>query len=163
MMNKMMDLETLKKNIDILRENGKIIAFTNGCFDILHVGHVRYLKEAKSTADVLVLGLNSDASVREIKGEKRPLVGEDERAEVLAALECVDFITIFSEPTPLALINLIKPDILIKGGDWPEEKIVGRDEVRKWGGRVVVIAEVKGKSTTNIVDKIIEVYGFAGG
>ena len=163
MMNKMMDLETLKKNIDMLRENGKIIAFTNGCFDILHVGHVRYLKEAKSTADVLVLGLNSDASVREIKGEKRPLVGEDERAEVLAALECVDFITIFSEPTPLALINLIKPDILIKGGDWPEEKIVGRDEVRKWGGRVVVIAEVKGKSTTNIVDKIIEVYGFAGG
>lgn len=163
MMNKMMDLETLKKNIDMLRENGKIIAFTNGCFDILHVGHVRYLKEAKSTADVLVLGLNSDVSVREIKGEKRPLVGEDERAEVLAALECVDFITIFSEPTPLALINLIKPDILIKGGDWPEEKIVGRDEVRKWGGRVVVIAEVKGKSTTNIVDKIIEVYGFAGG
>jgi D-beta-D-heptose 7-phosphate kinase/D-beta-D-heptose 1-phosphate adenosyltransferase len=163
MMNKMMDLETLKKNIDMLRENGKIIAFTNGCFDILHVGHVRYLKEARNTADVLVLALNSDASVREIKGEKRPLVGEDERAEVLAALECVDFITIFSEPTPLALINLIKPDILIKGGDWPEEKIVGRDEVRKWGGRVVVIAEVKGKSTTNIVDKIIEVYGFAGG
>lgn len=163
MMNKIMNRETLKNNIDMLRNEGKIIAFTNGCFDILHVGHVRYLKEARNTADVLVLALNSDASVREIKGEKRPLVGEDERAEVLAALECVDFITVFSEPTPLALINLIKPDILIKGGDWPEEKIVGRDEVRKWGGRVVVIAEVKGKSTTNIVDKIVEIYGSDGG
>ena len=162
-MNKIMNRETLKINIDMLRKEGKNIAFTNGCFDILHVGHVRYLKEARNTADVLVLALNSDASVREIKGEKRPLVGEDERAEVLAALECVDFITVFSEPTPLALINLIKPDILIKGGDWPEEKIVGRDEVQKWGGRVVVIAEVKGKSTTNIVDKIVEIYGSDGG
>ncbi len=163
MMKKIMNRETLKNNIDMLRKEGKNIAFTNGCFDILHVGHVRYLKEARNTADVLVLALNSDASVREIKGEKRPLVGEDERAEVLAALECVDFITVFSEPTPLALINLIKPDILIKGGHWPEEKIVGRDEVRKWGGRVVVIAEVKGKSTTNIVDKIVEIYGSDGG
>ncbi|MFO7569508.1 MAG: D-glycero-beta-D-manno-heptose 1-phosphate adenylyltransferase [Smithellaceae bacterium] len=159
MMNKIMDRENLKKSIDALRETGKKIAFTNGCFDILHVGHVRYLKEARKAADILVLALNTDASVRAIKGEKRPLVSEEERAELLAALECVDFVTLFSEPTPLALINYLKPDVLIKGGDWPEEKIVGRDEVLKWGGRVAVIPEVKGKSTTNIVEKIIQVYG----
>ncbi len=157
-MNKILDRETLKDKLDELRKKGKKIAFTNGCFDILHVGHVRYLREAKNTADILILALNSDTSVRSIKGEKRPLVCEEERAEVLAALEFIDFVTIFQELTPLELINYLKPDILIKGGDWPEEKVVGREEVKKWGGTVIIIPEVAGKSTTNIVEKIKKVY-----
>lgn len=159
-MNKILDRKTLKEKLDTVRNEGKKIAFTNGCFDILHVGHVRYLREAKKTADILVLALNSDSSVRSIKGEKRPLVGEEERAEILAALEFIDFVTIFQELTPLELISYLKPDILIKGGDWPEDKVVGRDEVKKWGGRVILIPEVEGKSTTNIVEKIKNVYCF---
>jgi rfaE bifunctional protein nucleotidyltransferase chain/domain len=157
-MNKILDRETLRTKLIALRNQGKKIAFTNGCFDILHVGHVRYLCEARKTGDVLVLALNSDSSVRALKGEKRPLVPEQERAEVLAALECIDFVTIFPELTPLELINFLKPDILIKGGDWLEEKVVGRDEVKQWGGRVAIIPEVKGKSTTNVVEKIIKTY-----
>ena len=157
-MNKILDRKILKDNLDVLRREGKKIAFTNGCFDILHVGHVRYLKEAKKTADILVLALNSDSSVRAIKGEKRPLVSEKERAEVLAALECIDFVTIFAELTPLEIICYLKPDILIKGGDWPENRVVGRDEIKQWGGYVTIIPEVAGKSTTDIVDKIISVY-----
>jgi len=157
-MNKILTKEDLRKKLDALRKKGKKIAFTNGCFDILHVGHVRYLREAKKTADVLVLALNSDSSVRSIKGKKRPLVNEKERAEVLAALEFIDFVTIFPELTPLELIKYLKPDVLIKGGDWPEEKVVGREEVKQWGGRVAIIPEVEGKSTTNVVEKIIKTY-----
>ncbi|MGA3280925.1 MAG: D-glycero-beta-D-manno-heptose 1-phosphate adenylyltransferase [Smithella sp.] len=157
-MNKILERNALKNELEELRKKGKKIAFTNGCFDILHVGHVRYLREAKKTADVLVLALNSDSSVRSIKGEERPLVNENERAEMLAALEFVDFITIFEELTPLELIICLKPDILIKGGDWPEEKVVGREEVKKWGGRVAIIPEIEGKSTTNIVEKIKKLY-----
>lgn len=157
-MNKILERNALSNELEELRKKGKKIAFTNGCFDILHVGHVRYLREAKKTADVLVLALNSDSSVRSIKGEKRPLMNENERAEMLAALEFVDFITIFEELTPLELINCLKPDILIKGGDWPEEKVVGREEVKKWGGRVAIIPEIEGKSTTNIVEKIKTLY-----
>jgi len=158
-MNKILNREMLKNELEKLSKQGKKIAFTNGCFDILHVGHVRYLIEAKKTADILVLALNSDASVQAIKGEKRPLVPQEERAEVLASLECIDYITIFSEETPLELIVFLKPDILIKGGDWPIEKVVGRNEVRAWGGKVELIPEVIGKSTTNIVEKILSVYG----
>jgi D-beta-D-heptose 7-phosphate kinase/D-beta-D-heptose 1-phosphate adenosyltransferase len=158
-MDKILERTTLKDKLDALRAQGKKIAFTNGCFDILHVGHIRYLREAKKTADVLVLALNSDSSVRSIKGEKRPVVGEQERAEIMAALEFIDFVTVFPEPTPLELINLLKPDVLIKGGDWPEEKVVGREEIRKWGGRVAIIPEIEGKSTTNIVEKIKNLYG----
>ena len=157
-MNKILERETLQKKLDALRKKGKKIAFTNGCFDILHVGHVRYLREAKKTADVLVLALNSDSSVRSIKGEKSPLMTEKESAEILAALEFVDFVTIFPELTPLKLINYLKPDVLIKGGDWPEEKVVGREEVKKWGGKVAIIPEVEGKSTTNVVEKIRKLY-----
>jgi D-beta-D-heptose 7-phosphate kinase/D-beta-D-heptose 1-phosphate adenosyltransferase len=157
-MNKILERNALKDKLEGLRKKGKKIAFTNGCFDILHVGHVRYLREAKKTADVLVLALNSDSSVRSIKGEKRPLMNEKERAEILAALEFIDFVTIFPELTPLELINYLKPDILIKGGDWPEEKVVGREEIKKWGGRVAIIPEVEGKSTTNIVEKIKKLY-----
>ena len=157
-MNKILEREALRNKLEALRKKGKKIAFTNGCFDILHVGHIRYLREAKKTADVLVLALNSDSSVRSIKGEKRPLMTENERAEVLAALEFIDFVTIFSELTPLELINYLKPDVLIKGGDWPEEKVVGRKEIKKWGGRVAIIPEVEGKSTTNVVEKIRKLY-----
>ena len=157
-MNKILERGALRNKLEVLRKKGKKIAFTNGCFDILHVGHVRYLREAKKTADVLVLALNSDSSVRSIKGEKRPLINEKERAEILAALEFINFVTIFEESTPLELIKYLKPDILIKGGDWPEEKVVGREEIKKWGGRVVIIPEIEGKSTTNIVEKIKQIY-----
>lgn len=157
-MNKILERNALKVKLEELRKKGKKIAFTNGCFDILHVGHVRYLREAKKTADVLVLALNSDSSVRSIKGEKRPLMIENERAEILAALEFIDFVTIFNELTPQELIIYLKPDILIKGGDWEEEKVVGREEIKKWGGRVAIIPEVEGKSTTNIVEKIKKLY-----
>lgn len=158
-MNKICPREELRKELDRLRKEGKKIAFTNGCFDILHVGHVRYLEGAKKTADVLILALNSDSSVRTIKGEKRPLIPQNERAEVLAGLASVDYVTIFDEATPLELIRYLKPDVLIKGGDWTEDRIVGRNEVRSWGGKVVVIPEVEGASTTNIVDKVLQVYG----
>jgi len=157
-MKKILDRNILQKKADVLRKEGKKIAFTNGCFDILHVGHVRYLRAAKKTADILILGLNSDSSVRSIKGEKRPLVSEQERAEVLAALEFVDYVTIFHDLTPLELINCLKPDFLIKGGDWAEENIVGREEIKKWGGELIIIPQVKGKSTTNIIENIINAY-----
>ena len=158
-MNKIYSREKLKKEIDRLRKEGKKIVFTNGCFDILHVGHTRYLEEAKKLGDVLVLGLNSDDSVRSLKGEKRPVTPENERADVVAALETVDFVTIFPELTPLKLIEYLKPDVLVKGGDWKEEQVVGRESVEKWGGRVIIIPEIKGSSTTNVIEKIIEVYG----
>ena len=157
-MNKILERKTLKDKLEELRIKGKKNAFTNGCFDILHVGHVRYLREAKNTADVLVLALNSDSSVRSLKGKERPLVPEQERAEIIAALEFIDFVIIFNELTPLELINYLKPDILIKGGDWAEEDVVGREEIKEWGGRVVIIPEVEGKSTTNIVEKIKKLY-----
>jgi rfaE bifunctional protein nucleotidyltransferase chain/domain len=157
-MNKILERNTLKDTLEELRKKGKKIAFTNGCFDILHVGHVRYLREAKKTADILVLALNSDSSVRSLKGKERPLVPEKERAEIIAALEFIDFVTIFNELTPLELINYLKPDILIKGGDWAEEDVIGREEIKKWGGRVAIIPEVEGKSTTNIVEKVKKLY-----
>ena len=157
-MHKILDRKILKDKLEVLRKEGKKIAFTNGCFDILHVGHVRYLKEAKKTADILILALNSDDSVRSNKGLKRPLISEEERAEVLAALECIDFVTIFSELTPRELICYLKPDVLVKGGDWPEDQVVGRHEIVEWGGRVTLVPEIIGKSTTNIVDKVISVY-----
>jgi D-beta-D-heptose 7-phosphate kinase/D-beta-D-heptose 1-phosphate adenosyltransferase len=151
---KILSREKLKKEIDRLKAAGKKIVFTNGCFDILHVGHTRYLREARKLGDVLIVALNSDASVRAIKGEKRPLVPEAERAELLAALGAVDYVTIFDEETPLDLMTHLRPDFIVKGGDWAEDRVVGRDAVRTWGGRVAIIPEVKGFSTTNIVEKI---------
>jgi D-beta-D-heptose 7-phosphate kinase/D-beta-D-heptose 1-phosphate adenosyltransferase len=157
-MNKIYSREKLKKRIDALRNEGKKIVFTNGCFDILHVGHTRYLRDAKKQGDVLVLGLNSDESVRSLKGEKRPLMPENERADVVASLESVDYVTIFHELTPLALIEYLKPHVLVKGGDWKEGEVVGRESVEKWGGRVVIIPEIKGSSTTNIIEKVKKAY-----
>ncbi|OPY89735.1 MAG: Bifunctional protein HldE [Syntrophus sp. PtaU1.Bin208] len=158
-MGKILNWENLKKAVDELRRQGKKIAFTNGCFDILHVGHTRYLRQARERGDVLVLALNSDVSVRKIKGEKRPLIPQGERADLLSCLEFVDYVTIFDETTPLKLILYLKPDVLIKGGDWAEDQVVGREEVKTWGGSVAIIPEIPGASTTNIVDKILTVYG----
>ncbi|HEY5497390.1 MAG TPA: D-glycero-beta-D-manno-heptose 1-phosphate adenylyltransferase, partial [Syntrophales bacterium] len=129
------------------------------CFDILHVGHVRYLREAKKLGDILVLALNSDASVRAIKGEKRPLVPEEERADIMAALESIDYVILFDDPTPQQLIEYLQPDILVKGGDWAEAAIAGADFVKASGGRVITIPLTEGRSTTNIVEKIRKVYG----
>jgi len=158
-MKKILTWEELKKEADRLRGEGKKIAFTNGCFDILHVGHVQYLREARKTGDILVLGLNSDASVRAIKGGKRPLVPQGERAEVVASLMSVDYVAVFDETTPLNLIMHLRPDILVKGGDWEEEEVVGREAVRSWGGKVVIVPMTDGASTTRIVEKICRIYG----
>jgi len=158
-MKKILSREALKEKIDELRKVGKKIVFTNGCFDILHVGHTQYLRKAKNAGDILILALNSDKSVRSLKGEKRPLIPENERADVVASLESVDFVTIFHELTPLELIEYLKPDILIKGGDWDEEQVVGKDSIKKWGGRVIIIPEIKGSSTTNIIESILNIYG----
>ena len=159
MRSKILKLSDLVQAIEDLRKAGKRIVFTNGCFDILHVGHVRYLAAARSKGDALVLGLNSDVSVKSIKRDKRPIVDQDQRAEVLSGLACVDYITIFDEPDPLALIRTIKPDVLIKGADWEEAEIIGSDVVKSYGGNVVRIEVVPGISTSRIIEKILKVYG----
>ena len=159
MRSKILKLSDLVKFIEGLREAGKRIVFTNGCFDILHVGHVRYLAAARSKGDALVLGLNSDVSVKSIKPDKRPIVDQDQRAEVLSGLACVDYITIFDEPDPLALIRTIKPDVLIKGADWEEAEIIGSDVVKSYGGEVVRIEVVPGISTSQIIQRILKLYG----
>ena len=152
---KILSLNTLKKTLARLRKNGKTIAFTNGCFDILHAGHVSYLEAAKKKGRILVVGLNSDHSVRRIKGPGRPIVGEKERAQVLSALNCVDYVTIFNAQTPLKLIQVVKPDVLIKGADWKNKTVVGQDIVEKNGGRVELIKYLPRFSTTKIIDKIM--------
>ncbi len=137
------------------RARGQRIVFTNGCFDLMHVGHTRYLQAAKSLGDLLVVGVNSDASVRRLnKAVDRPIVPESQRAEVVAALRCVDYVVVFSEPDPGRLIAAIQPDVLVKGGDWPLEKIVGRDLVEARGGLVTTIPLVPGLSTTGLLQRI---------
>ena len=140
------------------RRQGRKVVFTNGCFDLLHVGHVRYLQKARQLGDLLVLGLNSDASIRRLKGPQRPLIGEEERAHILAALDCIDYVTIFDEDTPLELLEVLRPDILVKGGDYTPETVVGKELVESYGGRVELIRFVDGKSTTGIIEKILENY-----
>lgn len=135
------------------KDNGRRVVFTNGCFDLLHPGHIRLLEQARALGDVLVVGLNSDSSVRALKGEGRPLVPEAERAEMLAALAAVDAVTVFEEPTPRELIAAVLPDILVKGGDWPPDQIVGRAEVEAVGGRVVLLPTVEGHSTSALIQK----------
>lgn len=155
---KLKTLAGLVKTVKALRKKGKRIVFTNGCFDILHAGHVRYLKRARSLGDALVVGLNSDSSIRAIKGETRPIVPEKERAEVLSALECVDYVVIFKEPTPLKLIEAILPDVLAKGADWAAKEIIGGGCVKNSGGRIARITLVKGRSTTNIISRILHLH-----
>jgi D-beta-D-heptose 7-phosphate kinase/D-beta-D-heptose 1-phosphate adenosyltransferase len=140
------------------RDKGKKVVFTNGCFDLLHAGHVKYLQKARKIGDLLVLGLNSDASVRRLKGDKRPLISEDERAHILAALDCIDYVVLFDEDTPLELIKLLQPFILAKGGDYTPETVVGRELVESYGGHVELVSFVDGKSTTNIIERVLERY-----
>jgi D-beta-D-heptose 7-phosphate kinase/D-beta-D-heptose 1-phosphate adenosyltransferase len=136
------------------KRNGRRVVFTNGCFDLLHPGHIRMLEQARELGDILIVGLNSDASVRQLKGEARPVIAERERAEILAALECVDAVVIFDALTPREVIARLLPDVLVKGGDWPGDQIVGREEVEAAGGRVVSIPVVPGCSTSEILRKI---------
>ena len=149
------DLVKIVKN---LKAKGKRIVFTNGCFDLLHIGHVRYLEEAKARGDVLVVGVNSDSSVRKLKGPKRPILPEEERAEILSGLGCVDYVTLFDEIDPLKLITSLHPDVLVKGGDWAKEQIVGKEEVERSEGEVLIIPFVKKASTSNLIETILKRY-----
>jgi len=151
---KILDRHSLRAKVNTLRQAGKMLVFTNGCFDLLHVGHVRYLQQARDQGDCLLVAVNSDSSAQQIKGKGRPFVPEEQRAEMVAALGCVDWVTIFEEPDPLVLIRLLSPDVLVKGADWPEEKIVGAPEVKKAGGQVVRIPLEGGISTTALINKI---------
>ncbi|QBG46519.1 D-glycero-beta-D-manno-heptose 1-phosphate adenylyltransferase [Verrucomicrobia bacterium S94] len=141
-----------------LKAEGKVVSFTNGCFDILHSGHVTYLNFAREQGDVLVLGMNSDASVKRNKGDDRPIVCEEDRARVIAALECVDYVVLFDEDEPRDLIAELLPDVLVKGEDWAHY-VSGREEVEAAGGRVVLAKMVEGRSTTNVIGRVLEVYG----
>lgn len=153
---KMAALEDLAPIVRRLQQEGKRVVWTNGCFDILHVGHITYLLSARAVGDVLVVGLNSDRSVRENKGPDRPVVCEADRAKVLAALECVDFVTVFDGKTPMPCLKALKPDVYAKGGDYTIETIVQEERryVEGYGGEIAIIPGVEGHSTTNIIDRI---------
>lgn len=158
MTSKVLPLEKLAEKTGELRSAGKQIVFTNGCFDILHAGHVRYLSEARKQGDALIVGMDSDSSVRKLKGESRPIVAQEQRAEVLSGLWCVDFVTFFDEGDPFSLIQTLKPDVLVKGADWPEDKIIGADFVKKHGGKVARITLVPDISTSEIIRRILNGY-----
>jgi len=151
---KLKSLEEIKAIVLGARNDGKKIAFTNGCFDLLHRGHVHVLRAARACADLLIVGVNSDESVKQIKGPTRPVLPESDRCELLGAMEMVDFVILFNEPAPYDLIAAIRPDVLVKGGDWNSEKIIGADLVEEVGGRVVVVPYIKGFSTTEIIERI---------
>ncbi len=150
--------EMLAPVLERERALGRKVVFTNGCFDLLHVGHVKYLQKARNLGDILILGLNSDDSIRRLKGPKRPLISEEERAHLMAALKCIDYVVVFDEDTPLELISVLRPDILVKGGDYSPETVVGKEQVESYGGQVEIIPFVDGKSTTNIIEKILQQY-----
>ncbi len=150
---KVLSLDALRARASAWRSAGQRIVFTNGCFDLLHIGHITLLEDARREGDRLVVGINSDASVSELKGPSRPIVGERERGRILAALAAVDAVVVFGEPTPLLLIEALRPDVIVKGGDYTEETVVGAKEVRSWGGRVKLIPTVEGFSTTKLIAK----------
>ena len=154
MSQKILSPEALARELDIRRTGGYRIVFTNGCFDLLHVGHIRYLRQARRLGDVLVVAVNSDDSVRRLKGPSRPVQPEEDRAEILAGLECVDYVVSFDEDTPLALIERLRPDVLVKGADWQKDQIVGREVVERAGGRVATISYVEGVSTSALIERI---------
>ncbi len=156
---KIKSLEEMRQIRDRLRCEGKKLVFTNGCFDILHAGHVRYLNQARALGDALVVAVNSDRSVRKIKGPGRPIVPEMERAEILTALACVDFVFLFDDPTPQRVIDAIVPDVLVKGADWRISEIVGRETVERAGGVVRNISLLEGASTTGIITRVLERFG----
>jgi len=155
---KIKSLPQLKIIISKLKSKGKKIVFTNGCFDILHYGHVKYLEDAKRCGDILIVAVNSDASVRRIKGRKRPVVNEGDRLKTIAALESVDYTLAFGKDTPLETIQALKPDIIIKGADWNKNEIVGADFVYSYGGKVKTIKLVSGRSTTKLIEKIAKTF-----
>ena len=155
MINKITSVEKLISTLEDYRKEGKKIVFTNGCFDLLHVGHVRYLQEAKTLGDVLIVGINSDESVRSLnKGARRPIVQEHQRQEIIASLECVDWVVPFTETTPINLIRTLAPDVLVKGGNWSRDGIVGRQEVEDHGGQVFALPLVPNISTSLLVQQI---------
>ncbi len=156
---KICDWARLADQVNLLKKAGRTIVFTNGCFDLLHAGHVRYLTAAREQGDALVVGLNSDVSVQRIKGTQRPIVPQAQRAEVLAALSCIDYVTFFDEPDPLRLISRLVPHVLVKGADWAESDIIGADEVKAAGGRVVRVPVVPAISTTEIIQRIVRRFG----
>lgn len=152
-MNKLISCRALKKKCDIFRKTGKKVVFTNGCFDLIHPGHIKILKFAKSKGDILIVGLNSDLSVKAIKGPSRPILDQKSRAEVLSAVEYVDFIVFFDDPTPYTLIKALRPHYLVKGSDWQAKNIIGSDIVDK----IFRVPLIKGKSTTEIIKKILRI------
>ena len=156
-MSKIVTREALTEERERLHREGKRLVFTNGCFDLLHLGHVRYLSEARALGDALVVALNSDRSVRALKGEGRPILDEQERSEVIAALEAVDYVIVFDEETPLELIAELLPDVLVKGGDWPLDQIIGREEVEAAGGRVISLPYIEGSSTSDIIERVAKI------
>lgn len=158
-MAKILSFDELVLERQKLKANHRRVVFTNGCFDLLHPGHVRYLEQARALGDCLILALNSDRSVRELKGDKRPILSEGERAEVMAALRSVDYVMIFDDPTPQRIIAGLLPDILVKGGDWSLDSIIGRQEVEAAGGQVLSLPFVDGSSTTDVIDRIVARYG----
>jgi len=158
-MMKILSIDQLRSERERLRRLGNRVVFTNGCFDLIHPGHIRYLQEARQLGDALIVALNSDRSVRELKGEKRPILNQNERAEVMAALNCVEYVTIFDESTPREIIAALLPDVLVKGGDWDLDRIVGRDEVEAAGGEVLNLPFIEGCSTTDLIERIVQRYG----
>jgi len=154
-MAKVLSLDELQLERDLLRRAGRTVVFTNGCFDLLHPGHVRYLQQARGLGEVLIVALNSDRAVRELKGASRPILNEGERAEVIAALGCVDYVTIFDDVSPREVIAALLPDVLVKGGDWGLDQIIGREEVEAAGGRVLSLPFVEGCSTSEIIERIL--------
>lgn len=159
---KVLERDALRNAVEKAKSEGKTVVFTNGCFDILHIGHVRYLQDARSLGDILVVGVNSDESVRRLKGPERPVVPEYERVEILSALECVDYVTIFGEPTPVELITTIRPNVHVKGGDYKPEDLPEAEAVRSIGGRVEIVpytsTDTEGRSTTNLIGKIMRTH-----
>lgn len=153
MLPKVLTPDNLEQALASYKNAHKKIVFTNGCFDLLHIGHVRYLEQAKSRGDILIVGINTDASVQTLKGPSRPIQNENDRAEILASLKAVDHTILFGEETPINLIKSIRPDVLVKGGDWKVEQIVGWDFVQSYGGSVESLQFIDGKSTTNIIKK----------
>ena len=153
---KIKNLNSLKKIVSRLKKQGRKLVFTNGCFDILHYGHAKYLEDAKRKGDILIVGVNSDQSVRRIKGNKRPIVNESDRISLIAALESVDYAVLFNQDTPIKVIETLKPNILVKGADWKKGNIIGENIVSKSGGKVVRIKLVAGRSTSSIIKKIAE-------
>ncbi len=157
-MAKVLTLDQLKLEREQLRRQNRVVVFTNGCFDLLHPGHVRYLCQARELGDALVVALNSDRAVRELKGPARPILTEQERAEVIAALGCVDYVTIFDDVSPREVIAELLPDVLVKGGDWSLDQIIGREEVEAAGGRVLSLPFLEGCSTSEIIERIVHRY-----